>query len=225
MNLRIFDNTADLVAGTYEAIVQRIRSGDRSIAISGGASPIPIYQLLGRNDELSSLPITWVVVDERHVPIDHPDSNAGMIERTLFARGHPEAHRFLRFRTDAGDPATSAREFEREWRELGLDRLDLIFLGIGADGHTASLFPGTPVIDVQDRIASEVYVPRLDSWRVTLTAPVIREAKTRFVLAAGSAKQAVLSEIRAGAEFPITLVTAERDTWWFVDRSAVASPD
>lgn len=223
MNLRIFDTTSDLMAGTAEAIVQRIRAGDRVIGVSGGSTPKPVYEILGRNDELREMSLVWVVVDERYVPIDHPDSNAAMIQRTLFARGLAKQHRFLAFRTDFEDPSASAREFEREWRDLGLEQLDLAFLGIGPDGHTASLFPGTPVLEVEDRIASEVYVPRLDSWRVTLTAPVIRAAKMRFVQTAGSTKQPVLNEIRSGADYPITRITRDRDTWWFVDRAAVGS--
>ena len=137
-----------------------------------------------------------------------------MIEKTL----KPE--RLLRFKTEIGDPARTAEEFEREWRDLGLDRLDIVLLGIGDDGHTASLFPGTDVLQVEDRIAAAVYVPRLNAWRVTLTKPVIRAAGLRIVLATGASKRPILQEVRAGAEYPIALVTREVETWWFVDRDA-----
>jgi len=165
-----------------------------------------------------------VIVDERYVPLDHPESNAGMIEKTLFAGGMAPAHRFLRFRTELNDPAATARAFEDEWRALGIDTLDLVLLGVGDDGHTASLFPGTPVLQVEDRIAAEVFVPRLDTWRVTITRPVIRAAKSRLVLAAGASKKPILEQVRAGADYPIAQVTkGAGETWWLVDQAA--APD
>ena len=218
MNLRIFDTADDLVRSAARTLRQRIASGARSIALSGGSTPKPLYELLGEDPPAE--PITWVVVDERYVPIDDPQSNAGMIESTLFAKGKPEGHRFLRFRTELGDPVRTAAEFEREWKSIGLVHLDIVLLGMGDDGHTASLFPGTDVLQVEDRIAAAVHVDRLDSWRVTLTRPVLREAGLRVVLATGARKRPVLEAVRAGAELPIARVTEGLETWWFVDREA-----
>ncbi|MBV8518554.1 MAG: 6-phosphogluconolactonase [Acidobacteria bacterium] len=224
MNLRVFDSAEELTRAAARTILQRVESGARSIALSGGSTPRPLYDFLSSQhaDELAQHAITWVVVDERYVPMSDPQSNAAMIERTLFARGLPPSHRFLRFRTELGDPAATAREFEREWRELGLDTLDVVLLGCGDDGHTASLFPGTPVLDVEDRIASEVYVEKLTQWRVTLTKPVLRAAKLRLVLAAGASKAKIVREVREGAPHPVALATAgdELETWWLVDRAA-----
>jgi len=214
MNLRVFDTIDDLIRSAARTLMQRIDGGARSIGLSGGSTPKPLYELLGQSDELQQKPITWVVVDERYVPIDHPESNAGMIEKTL----KPE--RLLRFKTEIGDPARTAEEFEREWRALQIDRLDIVLLGIGDDGHTASLFPGTEVLAVEDRIAAAVHVPKLNAWRVTLTKPVIRAAGLRIVLATGASKRPILEEVRAGAEYPIALVTREVETWWFIDRHA-----
>jgi 6-phosphogluconolactonase len=144
-----------------------------------------------------------------------------MMQKTLFAGGMAPAHRFLRFKTELGDPAATARAFEDDWRALGIDTLDLVLLGMGDDGHTASLFPGTPVLAVEDRIAAEVFVPRLNTWRVTITKPVIRTAKTRMVLAAGASKKPILEQVRAGADYPIAQVTRDAgETWWFVDAAA-----
>jgi 6-phosphogluconolactonase len=221
MNLRIFDTLADLHAAAARTIVQRAQGGARAIALSGGSTPKPVYALLGQSEELRALPIIWVVVDERYVPIDHPDSNAGMMEKTLFADGIAPSHRFLRFRTELNDPAATARAFEDEWRALGIETLDLVLLGVGDDGHTASLFPGTPVLQVEDRIAAEVFVPRLDTWRVTITSPVIRAAKSRMVLVAGASKKPILEQVRAGADYPIAQVTNDAgETWWLVDGAA-----
>lgn len=213
MNLRVFDDTEALAHAAARAIRQ---SGAKTIAVTGGSSPKRLYEILSE-----SLPegVTWVLGDERYVPFDDPQSNAAMVERTLFARGVPE--RWLRFRTELNDPALTARVFEDDWRALGITTLDLVLLGCGDDGHTASLFPGMPVLEVEDRIASEVFVPRLDQWRVTLTMPVLRAATSRMVLAPGSAKANIIREVREGVEHPVALATRGLDTWWFVDRAAV----
>ena len=79
---------------------------------------------------------------------------------------------------------------------------------------------GTDVLAVEDRIAAAVYVPKVKMWRVTLTKPAIREAKLRIVLASGASKRPILEEVRAGADYPIALVTRGVETWWLVDRSA-----
>ncbi|MGZ4777706.1 MAG: 6-phosphogluconolactonase [Thermoanaerobaculia bacterium] len=224
MNLRIFDDVNDLVKAAARTIVQRASQRDAtSIALSGGNTPKPVYELLGSSpmrEELSSREVTWVVVDELFVPFDDPQSNAVMMQKTLFANGQSPAHRFLPFHTDVGDPQKSADRFETDWRELGLGDLDVILLGMGDDGHTASLFPGTGAIDVEDRIATPVFVKRMNSWRVTLTKPVIRAAALRIVLTAGASKREMLRQIREGADYPIALVTRDVETWWFVDKAA-----
>jgi 6-phosphogluconolactonase len=223
MNLRIFDTTGDLLTAAARTLVQRVEAGARTIALSGGSTPKPLYAMLGASplrEQLADLPITWIVVDERYVPIDHPESNAGMMQQTLFANGMSPAHRFLRFDTELNDPAATARAFENEWRTLGITQLDLILLGIGDDGHTASLFPGTPVLEVEDRITSEVFVPRLDAWRVTITKPVIRAATLRLVLATGANKKPILEGVRNGADYPIAQVTSGTETWWLIDQEA-----
>src|SRR5216110_1064927 len=104
--------------GTARAIAERAAHdaiGGAVIALSGGSTPVPVYEILGRDDALRERHVTWVVVDERYVPESDPQSNSAMIERTLFANGVPPHHRFLRFNTELNDPAATAHEFEREW--------------------------------------------------------------------------------------------------------------
>lgn len=206
MNLRIFEDYEDLSQAAARAV--RL-SGAKTIAVTGGSTPRRMYEILGE-----SLPrgVTWVLVDERYVPHDDPQSNAAMIERTLFARGLPE--RWLRFDTSLNDPAATAKKFDAQWDLT--EPLDVVLLGVGEDGHTASLFPDTPVLDVDDRVASEVYVPRLEQWRVTLTMPIIRAAKLRMVLANGASKAPVIEAVRQGVDYPVTRATSGVDTWWFV---------
>lgn len=223
MNSRIFDSTEDLISAAARTIVQRVEAGARSVGLSGGSTPQPLYQLLGTGalrESLARYPIIWVVVDERYVPIEHPDSNAGMIQRTLFAEGISPSHSFLRFKTEIGDPEATARQFEADYLEQGVGDIDVVTLGMGDDGHTASLFPGTSVLEVDDRVAAAVHVPRLDAWRVTLTKPVLRAGRLRMVLAAGAKKRPIIDQIRAGADYPIAQVTAGIETWWFLDREA-----
>lgn len=235
MNLRIFDSIEELTRAAARTILQREH---RSVAISGGSTPKPLYELLA--PQLSEDdPVTWVLVDERYVPKSDPQSNAAMIERTLFSRGLPASHQWVHFDTSLGDAAASAAKFERELIESTSRRvdestddsttrrlvhpipsLDIVLLGCGDDGHTASLFPGTPVLDVEDRAAAAVYVPRLEQWRVTLTKPVIRAAKLRIILATGASKAPILREVRDGVPHPIALATSGVETWWFVDRAA-----
>jgi 6-phosphogluconolactonase len=226
MNLRIFDSADDIVKAAARTIVQRTSQKPSSVALSGGSTPKPLYELLGSSpnrDELASRDITWVVVDERWVPFDDPQSNAGMIEKTLFANGHSPAHHFLPFHTDLPKPEDGASRFESDWQALGIANLDIVILGMGDDGHTASLFPGTGAIDVEDRVATSVFVPRMNSWRVTITKPVIRNAALRIVLAAGASKRDMLNHIRDGADYPIAVVTRGVETWWFVDKAAAGS--
>lgn len=224
MNLRVFDTVEDLAAACAAELVYRVETGSRLIALSGGSTPKKMYQLLGATrfrERLAGHPIVWVVQDERFVPPDHQDSNSRMLQETLFTSGLPANQRFLRFRTELGDPGKAAQEFEREWRDLNLSGLDVVILGVGEDGHTASLFPGTDIINVTDRIAREVWVPRLNSWRLTLTLPVLRQARWKYVLVSGKSKREVLNQVNNGENLPIRMVTeGEGQSWWLVDRDA-----
>lgn len=227
MNIRVFESLDDLSRAAARTMLQQVRPGHlATIVLTGGSTPKRLYEMLGEGawrDELRRTAITWVLLDERYVPVDDPQSNAGMIERTLFAHGVPDGHRWLRFKTELQDPARTATQFEEDWRALGIGEVDLMLLGCGDDGHTASLFPGTPVLDVDDRIASEVFVPRLEQWRVTLTLPMIRAARLRLVMATGAAKAPILRGVRDGSDDPIARVTTGVETWWLVDRAAAGS--
>ncbi|MBI2215025.1 MAG: 6-phosphogluconolactonase [Acidobacteria bacterium] len=225
MNFRVFDTVDDLVSGVVATIVARAEAGDRAvIALSGGTTPEVVYRRLGSGEALERLAkrrVLWVMGDERCVPPDHEMSNSRMVSRSLFAAGLPEEHEFLRFRTELDDPAAIANDFEERWNTLRVERLDVAMLGVGEDGHTASLFPGTDVLSVEDRIAKQVWVEAMKSWRVTLTMPALRAARMRIVIANGAKKRAILTELRDGAAFPVAdAMRGGENAWWFVDLDA-----
>lgn len=213
LNLRIFDDLESLSAAAARTILHR---APKRVGLTGGSTPRRLYEMLA-----PSVPsdVTWFLIDERFVPMGHPRSNATMIEQTLFAET-PPADRWVRFHTELADPAATARAFEADWQKHVAAPADIVLLGCGDDGHTASLFPGTAVLEVEDRVASEVFVPQLDEWRVTVTKPVIREAALRIVLVSGESKRDVMRALRGGADLPVAQVTRGVETWWFVDQAA-----
>jgi len=223
MNSRVFKTKEDLAQSAAETLVQRIRAGARSIGLSGGSSPRRMYEILGSRfqEELRAIDLIWVLEDERCVPPEHEESNSRMIGRSLFAGGMATAHRFLRFRTELQEPPVIAREFERDWHHGSLQGLDVAVLGVGDDGHTASLFPGTDIFSVTSRVAAEVYVPKLEAWRVTLTLPVLEKAAFHLVIATGESKRPIIEQVKEGADLPIAqVVKVSGQTWWFLDEAA-----
>jgi 6-phosphogluconolactonase len=228
VNFRIFDSKESLARGAAEAIVHRIESeGARVIGLSGGSTPRSVYELLGSEyrSRIENFPVVWVLEDERFVDPSDDESNRKMIEATLFKNGVPESHSWIYFETRDTEPAKAAQQFENRWSEDGIGDLDLVILGVGDDGHTASLFPGTDVLEETIRVAREVWVEKLKMWRLTLTMPVLKTAKARFVLASGENKRSVIAKVEQGESFPIADVTRGLpSTWWLVDRAAVPHP-
>jgi 6-phosphogluconolactonase len=202
------------------------------IALSGGLTPCGVYRRLGdllvtQSVDLSR--IYLIFVDERMVPPDNPDSNYGMIQREFLSRvSIPPAHVYRIMGEAKADAA--ARKYEKELQTifpLFAGRCDLISLGVGGDGHTASLFPGTEVLRETQCEARAVFVPRLGSWRVTLTLPVINRARAVFFLASGEPKAAIVGKILASTQgnedLPATLVCPDSGTLtWMLDAEAAS---
>jgi 6-phosphogluconolactonase len=225
MNFRVFETEEAAVSGLTDLVVtSALQSGRCVISLSGGTTPAALYESLSRGsawDELSRCQVVWVMGDERCVAPDHEMSNSRMVTEKLFGAGIPDRHTFLRFRTELGDPAEVASAFEGEWRSHGIGRIDLALLGVGDDGHTASLFPGSAILSEHDRIAREVWVERLGAWRVSLTIPMLRSARTRIVLALGGGKKEILTRLLEGFGCPVSeVMSGGADAWWFVDREA-----
>jgi 6-phosphogluconolactonase len=171
-----------------------------SVALSGGSTPKRVYELLASATYRDLIPwgamhIFWG--DERCVPMDDPRSNARMAWETLLEKV-PVPARQIHPIDCSREPHNTARDYETILRNhfvSNLPEFDLIFLGLGEDGHTASLFPGTAVVDETDRWVAEVFVHGQDYHRVTLTLPVINQARVVVFLVSGDRKAKILSQV------------------------------
>lgn len=221
-----------LAAACEEAVSER---GVFRIALSGGQTPVPLFHLLAKSDWADRLPWDKMVffwTDERCVGPDNPDSNYGMARRELLS--HVPATHFYRMRGEI-DPVEAAARYETQIREdFGLEpdalpRFDFILLGMGEDGHIASIFPASPLLNVrkQDekrRLAADVYVPERKADRITLTLPVINNARCCMFLVAGAEKHAALADALNLLTEPVLPAQRVRphigDLVWIVDESA-----
>jgi 6-phosphogluconolactonase len=220
----------EVARGAVAAVAAR---GRFTIALTGGTTPRGLYALLAEDPVLRGA-ILWEQVDvffgdERCVPPDHSESNFGMANAALLARvplPRGNVHRMEGER----EPAEAATRYEAALRERfrdGLPRFDLLLLGLGADGHVASLFPGTAALAERDRLVVANRVPRLDAWRITLTLPVLNAAAEVLFLVAGEQKSwAVCAAFEPHADeedIPARLVQpASGELRWIVDRAAAA---
>ena len=209
--------------------------GRFTAAISGGRTPVELYTLLAKAPFVSLIPwarvhLFWV--DERCVPPDHEDSNYRMTREFLLDHVPIPPANVHRMPGEM-DPVEAAARYEGQLREFfaphgnGFPVFDCILLGLGEDGHTASLFPGTRAIRESARWVLGHYVDAQKGWRITLTPPVINAARTVVFIAAGSGKAAVVKEILEGPFRPDTLPAqivrpAGGDLVWMLDREAAA---
>lgn len=206
--------------------------GRFSVALSGGATPRRTYELLAAPPFKDQAPwhrmhIFWG--DERCVPLDDPRSNARMA-KDAWLDHVPIPESQIHFLNCAQAPAEAARQYETLLQQFFAGRpprLDLVLLGLGDNGHTASLFPGTPVLKESERWVAEVYVAEQDLYRVTLTAPFINQAGLVAFLVAGEAKAGVLREVIHGPRnpehLPAQLIQPEAgEILWLTDLKAAA---
>ena len=213
--------------GAREALARR---GRFSVALSGGSSPIPLFHHLAAEApdagiDWSAIHIFWA--DERSVPPDHAESNFRLADELLLSKlPAPGAviHRI------AGEmaPDEAAHRYEAElsvsFSDQEIPVFDLIFLGVGNDGHTASLFPGMDRNDSSGRKAVAVYVEKLQSYRVTLTQPVLSNARHLVFLVTGDSKAAIVAELLEdgeGRRYPASRVASLSGTvTWLLDKAA-----
>lgn len=192
------------------------RSGRFIVALSGGSTPRALYSLLaspGYNEQIqwSNVHLYWG--DERCVPPHHPDSNFLMVQETLLANITIPRENFHRIAAEL-EPNEAAADYEEQIRKLfqltpgSLPRFDLILLGLGEDGHTASLFPDNAALDDEQHLVVAAYVAKLNTHRVTLTLPVINRAAEVLFLVAGPDKSSVMKQILGAPPNPAALPAA-----------------
>jgi 6-phosphogluconolactonase len=230
------EDVARAVAARFAELARESVSerGAFSVALAGGTTPRRVYELLAGEEFRGRVPWEGVHVffgDERAVPPDHADSNYRMAHEALLSKVPIPARNVHRMRGE-GDAAANASLYEDELRGFFGDaewpRLDLVMLGMGDDGHTASLFPGTKALEERRAWAVANWVEKLDAWRVTLTAPAINHARRVFFVVTGAGKAARLAEILKGERDPSRLPSqlvepSDGALEWFVDRAAAAS--
>ncbi len=172
------------------------------LALAGGTTPAAAYRLLGQ-EQLAWDRVDVLLGDERWVGPEDPASNARMLHETLLALGPAREAHFHPVPTERDTPLASAEAFEQTLRQLCGDPpvLDLILLGLGDDGHTASLFPGSAAAGVTDRAVAVGEGKGLE--RITLTAPVLSAARQVIILVSGAAKQEALRRLLDPAESPL----------------------
>ena len=204
--------------------------GPFRVSLSGGATPRTLYELLASADFKGRFPwqrVSWYWGDERFVPPDHPASNYRMAREAMFAKAPVPAENVHPIPTD-GTPEDAARRYEQTLQEAyGASSLDparplfdLTLLGLGPDGHTASLLPGDPVLEERRRWVAVVSQGRPEI-RVTLTYPAIESSRRLAFLVVGREKAAILGAIRAGdSQVPAARVRPVGELIWFVDRAA-----
>lgn len=221
---------ADRIVGAARNAIRR--RGRFRLALSGGSTPPAIYALLSAPPRVGSVDwsrVEFFWADERAVPPDHPDSNFGLARALLLERVPgvmPGA--IHRMPADATDRDAAANRYQAELaHSFGVapdasrpPRLDLVWLGMGRDGHTASLFPGSTALAEGRRWVVASWAPLPAAWRMTFTLPLINAARAVLVVATGTDKATALRSVRSGSRaLPAGRVRA-RSTLWLVDARA-----
>lgn len=197
------------------------------IGLSGGNTPRPVYTELARiARDLQWDRVHFTFGDERCVPPDDPQSNYRMARESLFVLAAIPAKSIARMRGEI-DPQIAAQEYQDGLDVLATQRgemiyrHDLILLGVGDDGHTASLFPGTPALEEKTRKVVANFVPKFDSWRITFTYPLINQARHICFLANANKNAALLEEVLAGdQQYPAARVApVNGDLTWILAES------
>jgi 6-phosphogluconolactonase len=200
------------------------------VSLSGGSTPKALYQLLASNEFRSRFPwqrVSWYFGDERFVPYDSPDSNYRMVREAMFDKAPVPPENIHPIPVD-GSPEEAAQLYEQTLQHAygatildpARPLFDVTLLGLGPDGHTASLLPGEPVLEERKRWMAAVSHGRPEV-RITMTYPVIESSRRVAFLVTGREKEPIFRVIRAGrSQVPAARVQPVGELFWFVDRAA-----
>ncbi len=239
--IRICESAAALTREAARVFVTAVeeacaRRGRCAVALSGGSTPRALYRLLGDPTAPYRATLPWRALhlfwgDERHVGPEHADSNFRMVRETLLRSVPLPDGNVHRIAAELADADQAAARYEAELQAFfGLEpgeapRFDLVLLGLGDDGHTASLFPGSEAVREMERLVVAPYVAAHNGYRITLTPKVLDAARQAAFLVSGAAKAPAVHAILAGPRDPLLhpaqVVGAER-ILWLVDRAAAA---
>ncbi|ADH85687.1 6-phosphogluconolactonase [Desulfurivibrio alkaliphilus] len=233
MEIKKFANTDQMAQAAAElvltsALAAVIERGVFSLVLAGGGTPLPLYRRLAAPPFLAQMP--WELThlfqgDERCLPPEHPDSNFGRAAATLLAPGQVPADNIHRMTGEDPDPKRAAAAYQRQiedfCRDFAVNSFDLVLLGMGSDGHIASLFPGSALLAEQDRLVAAETEPAGNPPvpRLTLTLPAINSARRVLLLTSGPEKEKIMNEIiadrqAAAARYPAARVMPSQEFYW-----------
>lgn len=234
-----FSVLADLEAVSHEAarfVMLSAReavicTGRCTVALAGGETPRRLYELLASDEYRGAMPwdeIDWFWGDERCVAADDPRSNYRMAHEVMLARAGVAPERVHRVPAEVRPPSRAAHSYERQIRDLVPDMaFDLIILGVGEDGHTASLFPGDRALEERERFVVSVRRKGAPATpeRITMTLPLLNLGHSVLVLATGAGKREVVDAVRsdpvaAAEHYPVARLKPAGHLTWLVDQSA-----
>ena len=234
--VRIFHDAAELARAAADEISFRIqetlRASERfTWALSGGSTPRALYRLLASDTYREYMP--WHAIhffwgDERHVPPDHAESNFRLAREAMLDAVPMPAENIHRIAGEEPDAERAAKLYEDELRSFFAlapgewPRFDLVLLGLGKDGHTASLFPGSAAVRERERLVMAPWAEAQRAFRITLTPPVLSHARRALFLVGGAEKAAALQAVLAGRREPdrYPAQAVEGNRLWLVDREA-----
>ena len=220
MRIEVSDTLEGLAIAAADHLADLLAEGPQTFGLAGGSSPIATYREL-RERDLGWERVTCWLPDERWVPVDDPDSNAVMARTELTDH---VASRLLAPDTTLVDPAESAASYQAVLESELEAGKGIVMLGIGPDGHTASLFPDTAALEVEEAGYVANWVETHGSWRLTATVPLLQAASQLVFLVAGASKAPVLRSILVDEEpYPAGVVArAVEDVTWLLDAEAAA---
>lgn len=228
---KILPDAVTLIEAAAEHVVSTARAaiakrGVFYLALAGGSTPKGLYEKLATSPYLEQIDWTRVHLffgDERCVPPTHDDSNFKMVRMAMIDKLPIPEQNVHRMPTESGEAELVAVQYAETIERVMQDaEFDLVLLGLGPDGHIASLFPETLALQVIDSLTTSVYVEKFDSWRVTLTYPVINGARQVIVFIAGAAKADIVRDIvgKKVTDLPVQKLAPNGDYYWFMDQAA-----